>query len=82
MISHIRGGGQEMGTRKTSVEIDEELLDTARRILETATVKDTVEGALREVARIEARRQEVEALSQMNGLDLADPEIMAGAWRS
>ncbi len=71
-----------MGTRKTSVEIDEELLDTARRILETATVKDTVEGALREVARIEARRQEVEALSQMNGLDLADPEIMAGAWRS
>ena len=71
-----------MGTRKTSVEIDEELLDTARRILETTTVKDTVEGALREVARIEARRLEVEALSQMNGLDLADPEIMAGAWRS
>jgi Arc/MetJ family transcription regulator len=71
-----------MGTRKTSVEIDEGLLDTARRILETATVRDTVEGALREVARIEARRQEVEALSQMSGLDLADPEIMAGAWRS
>jgi Arc/MetJ family transcription regulator len=71
-----------MGTRKTSVEIDEELLDVARRVLETTTVKDTVEAALREVARVEARRLEVEALSRMNGLDLADPEIMAGAWRS
>ena len=45
-------------------------------------MKDTVEAALREVARVEARRLEVEALSRMNGLDLADPEIMAGAWRS
>jgi len=71
-----------MGTRKTSVEIDEELLDAARRVLETATVKDTIEAALREVARVEARRLEVEALSRMNGLDLADPQIMAGAWRS
>jgi Arc/MetJ family transcription regulator len=71
-----------MGTRKTSVEIDEELLEAARRILETTTVKDTVEEALREVARGEARRQEVETLTLMRELDLADPEIMAGAWRS
>ena len=48
-----------MGTRKTSVEIDEELLDVARRVLETTTVKDTVEAALREVARVEASRLEV-----------------------
>jgi Arc/MetJ family transcription regulator len=71
-----------MGTRKTSVEIDEELLEAARKILETTTVKDTVEEAFREVARVEARRQEVEALTRMEELDLADPEIMAGAWRS
>jgi len=71
-----------MGTRKTSVEIDEELLEAARRILETTTVKDTVEEAFREVARVEARRQEVETLTLMEELDLADPEIMAGAWRS
>ena len=70
-----------MGTRKTSVEIDEEIFDAARRILETATVKATIEAALREVARVEARRQEVEALSRMSGLDLANPEIMARAWR-
>ena len=71
-----------MGVRKTSVEIDEELLEAARRILDTTTVKDTVEEAFREVARVEARRREVESLTRMDGLDLADPKIMAGAWRS
>ena len=71
-----------MGTRKTSVEIDEDLLEAAKRILETTTVRDTVEQAFREVARVEARRQEVETLTRMNDLDLADPEVMAGAWRS
>jgi Arc/MetJ family transcription regulator len=71
-----------MGTRKTSVEIDEELLETAKRILETTTVKDTVEEAFREVARVEARRQEVATLTSMEGLDLADPDVMSGAWRS
>ena len=69
-----------MGTRKTSVEIDEELLEAARKIVETTTVKDTVEEAFREVARVEARRREVEALTSMEELDLADPEVMAGAW--
>ena len=71
-----------MASRKTSVEIDEELLEAARRILETTTVKDTVEEAFREVTRVEARRQEVEALTRMKDLDLADPDVMAGAWRS
>ena len=71
-----------MGTRKTSVEIDEELLEAAKRILETTTLKDTVEEAFREVVKVEARRQEVETLASMTDLDLADPEVMAGAWRS
>jgi Arc/MetJ family transcription regulator len=71
-----------MGTRKTSVEIDEELLEAAKRILETTTVKDTVAEALREVTRVEARRREVEALTEMKDFDLADPDAMAAAWRS
>lgn len=70
-----------MSTRKTSVEIDEDLLREAKRILDTRTVKDTVEQAFREVLRVEARRQEVEALAEMKGLELSDPEVMAGAWR-
>jgi hypothetical protein len=27
-----------------------------------------------------ARREEVRALSEMDGMDLANPEVMAGAW--
>ena len=71
-----------MGTRKTSVEIDEDLLEAAKRILETTTVRDTVEEAFREVARVEARHQEVETLTRMSDLDLGAPDVMAGAWRS
>ena len=71
-----------MSARKTSVEINVELLEAARRILETRTVKETVEEAFREVVRAKARRQEVEALTTMQGMDLADPEVMARAWRS
>jgi len=70
-----------MSTRKTSVEINEDLLAAVQRVLATATIKDTIEEAFREVLRAEARREEVEALTTMDGLDLADPEVMAGAWR-
>ncbi len=72
-----------MSTRKTSVEINEDLLSAVQRILATTTIKDTIEEAFREVLRAEARREEVEALATMKGLDLADPEVMAGtAWCS
>ena len=70
-----------MSTRKTSVEINENLLSAVQRVLATTTIKDTIEEAFREVLRAEARREEVEALATMDGLDLADPEVMAGAWR-
>lgn len=71
-----------MSFRKTSVEIDESLLDEVRAILATSTVKETIDGAFREVVRQRARREEIEALSSMRGMDLADPGVMAGAWRS
>ncbi len=68
-------------TRKTSVVIDEGLLAKVQEILATRTVRETVEEAFHEVIRAQARREEVRTLETMNGLDLADPEIMAGAWR-
>jgi Arc/MetJ family transcription regulator len=71
-----------MSTRKTSVEINEELLTAVQRVLSTATLKDTIEQAFQEVLKAEARRQEVEALATMRGMDLADEEVMAGAWRT
>lgn len=70
-----------MSTRKTSVEINQQLLEAAQRILATATIKDTIEEAFREVLRAQARREEVAALAPMRGMDLSDPEVMAGAWR-
>jgi Arc/MetJ family transcription regulator len=72
----------DMGTRKTSVEINEELLAAARRILETKTVKDTIEAAFLAVVRAEARREEVETLARMKDLDLANSKVMSRAWRS
>jgi len=71
-----------MSTRKTSVEINEDLLSAVQRVLATTTIRDTIEEAFREVLRTEARKEEVEALATMDGLDLADSEVMAGAWRS
>jgi Arc/MetJ family transcription regulator len=70
-----------MAVRKTSLDIDEELLEKVRGILGTRTLKETVEEAFREIVREQARREEVEALASMDGMDLNDPEIMARAWR-
>jgi Arc/MetJ family transcription regulator len=70
-----------VSSRKTSIAIDEQLLEAARKALETKTVRETVEKALLEVVRARARRLEVAALTRMDGTDLADPKVMKGAWR-
>jgi len=82
MISLPPGEEVRMSSRKTSVEINEELLSAVQRILATTTIKDTIEEAFREVLRVEARREEIEALATMQGSDIADPEVMSRAWRS
>jgi Arc/MetJ family transcription regulator len=71
-----------MAARKTSVAIDTELLERARGVLGTSTVRETIHFALLEVLESRARLDEIAALSSMEGLDLADPEVMSGAWRS
>ena len=68
--------------RKTSVDIDNDLMEQARSVLGTSSIKATIDAALREVLRAEARRQEIRALSRMDGLDLANEDVMAKAWRS
>lgn len=70
-----------MAKRKTSLELDEQLYQEVRRVLGTSTLRDTVEGAFLRVLREQARREEVEALSKMHGMDLDDPRVMAAAWR-
>jgi Arc/MetJ family transcription regulator len=71
-----------MSVRKTSVEINEELLIAVQRVLSTPTLKETIDEAFREVLRAEARREEVAALSTMSGMDLMDEGVMSRAWRS
>ena len=68
--------------RKTSVDIDDHLISQVRNVLGTSSIKETIDSALREVLRVDARRQEVHALAAMDGMDLADKDIMAKAWRS
>lgn len=71
-----------MAAIKTSVAIETELLNRAKELLGTTTVRETIHLALLEVLKNRARQDEVVALAAMEGLDLADPEVMSGAWRS
>ena len=68
--------------RKTSVDIDDHLIEQVRSVLGTSSIKETIDSALREVLRVDARRQEIRALAEMDGMDLADKDVMAKAWRS
>jgi len=70
-----------VSARKTSVAIDSDLLERAGRLLGASTVRETVHLALLEVVRARARREEVAALSEMKGVDLADTNVMSAAWR-
>ena len=69
-----------MSYRKTTVEIDEDLLAAVQRIMGTGTLKATIEEAFREILRLEARRAEVKALSTMKGMDLNQPDVMTQSW--
>ena len=68
--------------RKTSVAIDDSLIKQVRSVLGTGSIKETIDRALREVLRSEARHQEIKALSEMDGLELSNEKIMAKAWCS
>lgn len=67
--------------RKTTLEFDEELFEQARRVLGTRGLKATVRRAFEQILALEARRQTIQQLQDMDGLDLDRPEVMAGAWR-
>lgn len=66
---------------KTALRLDEELLAQARDLLGTRTTTETVHAALAEVVARRARERLFERLRAQDGIDLADDEVMAGAWR-
>jgi Arc/MetJ family transcription regulator len=76
--THFRYTG---GVRKTTLDVDDELVDQAARILGTSGLKATVDRALHEVIAREARERLVEQLKAMDGLDLDKPDVLEQAWR-
>jgi Arc/MetJ family transcription regulator len=72
---------EEVAMAKTLIDVDEEYLAAAQKVLRTATKKDTVNAALREVAALAARRRDLERLESGGLLDLKDAEVMREAWR-
>jgi Arc/MetJ family transcription regulator len=66
---------------KRLLDIDDAALEDAQRILETRTMKDTVNEALRRVARIEGSKAWIDLMSSEDFVDLRDADVMGGAWR-
>lgn len=66
---------------KTLIDLDDELLSQAAELLGTTTKKDTVNRALAEYVKHRLRMSFGERLASGGLPDLADPEIMARAWR-
>jgi Arc/MetJ family transcription regulator len=68
---------------KRLVDIDDEILEEARRALGTKTLKDTVNESLRAAVRAAKRRditqEDIERFVNAT-VDFRDPAIMAGAW--
>ena len=66
---------------KRLVDIDDDLLEQATAILGASTMKETVNRSLEAVVLTARRHRHAERLANMRGIDLADPAVMAGAWR-
>jgi Arc/MetJ family transcription regulator len=72
---------KEAAMARTLIEIDDEYLAAAQRALGTATKKDTVNAALREVAALAARRRDLQRLTSGGLPDLEDEDVMQAAWQ-
>ena len=70
---------------KRRVDVDDDVLEAAKRVLGTDTIKDTVNSALRASVQAAERRQRVDqaALQRFAAAprDLLDEDVMADAWR-
>lgn len=66
---------------KRLIDIDDELLTEATRILDAATMKEAVNRSLAEVVAAERRRRHLARLSDPTSHDLGNADVMADAWR-
>ncbi|MGB2757387.1 MAG: type II toxin-antitoxin system VapB family antitoxin [Acidimicrobiia bacterium] len=65
---------------RTVIDIDDEQLEAAKRVLGTSTKVETVNRALAEVAGRARRVRYLEVLDR-TAADLSDPVVMSRAWR-
>ncbi|MDE0065625.1 MAG: type II toxin-antitoxin system VapB family antitoxin [Acidimicrobiaceae bacterium] len=66
---------------KRLIDIDDDILAEARAVTGAATMKETINIALRHIVETELRLRHVKRLQDLDGMDLADSQIMAAAWR-
>lgn len=81
---HYIGKGGKIYTRavhKTTIELDEDLVAQAAEALGTRGLKATVQRALEEAVARKLRVDFIQQLTDMDGLDLDDPEVIEQAWR-
>lgn len=68
--------------RRTSVEIDEERLGRAQRVLGTSSMKETIDRALAEVVRADLRRRLADRVLSGRGVDRGDELLESSReWR-
>ena len=65
---------------KRLVDIDDELLERVREMTGAATMKEAVNGALQHVVDFDLRLRHVRRLLTLEGIDLADEQVMNDAW--
>jgi Arc/MetJ family transcription regulator len=70
-----------MSMTKRLIDVDDVLLNKAKKMLGAETNKETVNRALDEYVKLELRRRHIQRLSTMEGLDLNNPEVMKNSWR-
>lgn len=72
--------GHTAGIVKRPVDIDDDSLERARRVLGTGTMKDTVNRALQEVIDLDRCRRFLDRVLASDGIDLDDDGVMDPAW--
>jgi len=68
--------------RRTTIEIDDDLLGKAREVLGTKGLRDTVEAALDEVVKAALREDLIRRLADPDGLDREALREAVRSWRT
>ncbi len=63
------------------VDIDDDLLERVREMTGAATMTEAVNAALQHVVDFDLRLRHIRRLLTLDGIDLADEQVMSDAWR-